>query len=630
MQFSNVIGQYANSSASAPIAASKVGTQQLVSHVMDMKAGNVFEGTVNSIHNGQAVLGLSNGQTLTARLDGSVSLAPGQSLYFQVKSNDGATIAIRPFTINGNQVNLTLISALSAANLPITEDNLTMVNAMMEKALPINRDSIAQMSRLLANNPTANVETLVEMQNLKLPTTPEMISQFENYANDRQAITNELNQFMDELPAALANENLTASELYKLSGDVLMTLTEESGLGSGEVGQTLAGENGNVVNADAINADAANANAIGANAGAIPASATNADANGTGAVGVSATNATANGANASTIDASTIDASTIDASTAEISTAEVAQNGTAQTAVETESGEAVVSEQGLQANTSPEGSLGSLFNNTQLSALTSNLFEANALPGNQLLTSDMNAMELLRQVAGALSDNATRGEQTAVRENLLKLLGSPEFKELTKEAMRQQWTLKPQDLAGESDKVSKLYTHLKDQINRIESAVQQSGQNADSLLQAANQIRSNVDFMNQVNQMYQYVQIPLQMNGKNAAGELYVFTNKRQMSEDGELSAFLHLDMDHLGSTDVSVKMKDRNVDTKFYFDSDESYKLVTSHSEELAERLKRKGYSCKISVVNEGRKLNFVEDFLKKDDVPIGLVHRYSFDMRA
>jgi hypothetical protein len=43
---------------------------------------------------------------------------------------------------------------------------------------------------------------------------------------------------------------------------------------------------------------------------------------------------------------------------------------------------------------------------------------------------------------------------------------------------------------------------------------------------------------------------------------------------DGELSAFLHLDMDHLGSTDISVKMKGTAVKTNFYM-ADDAHQLM-------------------------------------------------------
>ena len=57
--------------------------------------------------------------------------------------------------------------------------------------------------------------------------------------------------------------------------------------------------------------------------------------------------------------------------------------------------------------------------------------------------------------------------------------------------------------------------------------------------------------------MYTYAQIPLKMSGQHASGELFVYTNKKALAQgEKDLTAFLHLDLDHLGSTDVSVRMR--------------------------------------------------------------------------
>ena len=70
-------------------------SQSLTGSVTDnLKEGEVFEGSVNSIDNGKVTIGLANGQTMTARLDAGVSLTPGQSVFFEVKSNDGNLIQI--------------------------------------------------------------------------------------------------------------------------------------------------------------------------------------------------------------------------------------------------------------------------------------------------------------------------------------------------------------------------------------------------------------------------------------------------------------------------------------------------------------------------------------------------------
>ncbi|MCD7708649.1 MAG: flagellar hook-length control protein FliK, partial [Clostridiales bacterium] len=96
------------------------------------------------------------------------------------------------------------------------------------------------------------------------------------------------------------------------------------------------------------------------------------------------------------------------------------------------------------------------------------------------------------------------------------------------------------------------------------------------------------------------------------------------------ITAFLHLDMDNLGSTDVSVKLFNKDVSTDFYLQNDAAYELVKMHIPELEARLREKGYNCTVSVVNEEKHVDFVEDFLKQDLPSAGQVHRYSFDMRA
>ena len=98
--------------------------------------------------------------------------------------------------------------------------------------------------------------------------------------------------------------------------------------------------------------------------------------------------------------------------------------------------------------------------------------------------------------------------------------------------------------------------------------------------------------MNQLNQMFQYIQLPLQMAGQNANGDLYVYRNKnKKMSEDGSVSAILHLDMDNLGPVDVYVKLKDTKVTTNFYVADDSVIELLNDNIHILNERLEKRGH---------------------------------------
>jgi flagellar hook-length control protein FliK len=606
MQLSELVGQYNNASARPEMTGTK-GVQKLVSTLRDMKSGNIFEGTVNSIKGQKVTLGLPNGQEVTARMDGKVSLNVGQSMFFQVKSNDGTQIAIRPYTVEGNSMNLTLMEALKTANIMVDGRNLSMVNSMMEEQMSISRDSLSQMARIVSNHPDIDVKTIVQLQKLDLPITTEMASQFENYQTDKQAIGQALENFMDALPDALANEELTAGQLQQTTGDVIRILTD--GL------------------PEEIDIPDALAQALTEAAEETPEAGVVMEA------GEEMTEETAALANGET----EADVTGMQGTDETVRAAEPGVVNTTEEAA-TQTGEpapSVINEEFLQAELAEEPSfpahtLGSMFDEQQMQALSESLKNFPELLSDETLSSggQLRPTDSSAAVLNAVREQLSSG--TLDKSDVLSLLSGKEFRTLLKDAMEQQWTIKPEELT-QKDKVTSLYEKVENQLNRLEDVIRATGQQNENVTNLASDIRNNVQFMDQINQAYTYVQVPLQMSGQKASGELYVYTNKKNLAEGKEdLSAFLHLDMDHLGSTDVSVKMHGNNVSTNFYFDNDEAYALVQAHAPILEERLKAKGYNCTVSVANESRQVNFVDDFLKKDQPSAGMVHRYSFDMKA
>jgi hypothetical protein len=478
-----------------------------------------------------------------------------------------------------------------------------MVNMMMEEQMSIDRESLTQMERVVEQNPETNVGTLVQMQKLGIPITSEFIAQFENYMDDKQAIGKALNEFMQELPQAMGSEELSAKQMQQMGKDILAIVTE--GL-SEEVeipAKLLAAQQAQENSAGVIDGQPQAAGENGAAEELNSAAQTDMveaaeEQNQTAmAEGVEGQNPTA--------------------------AAEAADGQNQTAAAETADGQNQTGAAGISAPAVPN-TLSSILNPEQIQTLSDKL---QALMGESApkTTSLTGTVALLNELREFLST-----ENLPDQAKLSALFSGEEFQALVGDALEQQWLIKPEDV-GKGDKISKLYEKLEDQLTRMENVVKASGQDSHNISALASDIRSNMEFMDRINEAYTYVQIPLKMSGQNASGELYVYTNKKQLAEGKEdLTAFLHLDMDHLGPTDVSVRMHGRDVDTKFYFDDDATYDLVEAHLPELEERLKAKGYHCSITVVNEGKQVNFVEDFLKKDQPSAGLVHRYSFDMRA
>lgn len=578
MQISNLVSQYNNSVANGEPMTGAKGVEKLVSSLNEMSKGMIFEGTVSSVRGNQVKLALSNGQQILARLAGKFSFEQGQSVFFQVKNNDGGTIEIKPYTVDGEGANLTLMDALKAAGLPVDGINLSMVNKMMEEQMPIDKTSLNQMYQLVQDNKDINVTTLVELKRLGIEINQVNAAQFENYANDKQAITIAMDSLIDELPNALSAEDLSMYKLVTQARDILNIVTE------GLPEETfISSEASDMSQYEAIIRDNQSAPVVKKHF------------------------------NIAELFESL---NSVSGESQDIYTTQKINNAPATDTIL------------LQENETKSNTIGFLLSDKQIEELNEQvrMLLPNVQENNISLYSEDSS------VVGILNDIKSMLENTPANADTLRHLFSGEaFKLMLKEALEQQWMIKPGDLEKNPKKLDGLYDKIEKQITNMETILKTSGVVNPKAEALADNIRGNIEFMNQINEAYTYVQVPLKMNEKNASGQLYVYTNKKSMSNpDKELSAFLHLDLEHLGGTDVSIKMLHRKVTTNFYLDSDESYALVKQFLPVLEKRLQDKGYNCELNVNSGLKQMNFVAGFLKKDLPPTGQVHRYSFDIRA
>ncbi len=627
MHISDMLGQYnRNISSGTEELKAASGMQKVVSTMEELSSGSVFEGTVSSVKNGKVTLALSDGQTITARLSGKVPLSQGTPMFFQVKSNDGATIEIKPYTGAGSGGNPILTNALTEGTVPVTERNLAMVDAMMKEQMPIDKQSLLNMARIANMNPGVNITTVVNMTKLGIPVSPEMAAQFENYMTDEHAILQEMDQAMNELADLAGSSNLTPDQAVQVNQKIVTILLPEQTVTGAPVntegqietgGQTTA--EGQIVTGRQITAE-----------GQIV---TGGQTTAEGQI-VTGGQTTAEGQILT--DGQTTVAGQI------VTGRETAAEE--QFAAGQAIGE-VLSEQQFSSLGRLLQNIPSLVESTKLfpeameqdifidtledESVAQNLMTEDAAwkaaDGKTALDKNLTVSDFLRTVSQILSENNGMASQS-----IQKLFGSDAYKSLLRNVMEQQWLIQPEALKQEK-KISQLYEKLEQQMRQVEDALKEAGITKTRFPETAAEVRGNIEFMNQLNQAYTYVQVPLKMSGQNANGELYVYTNKKNLRDpDAELSAFLHLDLEHLGSTDVSVKMQHRNVKTNFYMADDASYDLVEKYLPVLEQKLKDKGYQCTITMTKEEKKVSFRDDFLRKDMPQTGTLHRYSFDVRA
>ena len=215
---------------------------------------------------------------------------------------------------------------------------------------------------------------------------------------------------------------------------------------------------------------------------------------------------------------------------------------------------------------------------------------------------------------------------------LRSILHNSKVAELPEKLLADRWSIKPEDVES-PEKVEELYQKLGKQLKGLSNLLEENGQRGSSAYQNVTNLSQNVDFLQQINQTYAYIQLPLHLRqGEHKTGELFVYTNKKNLArKDGQVSALLHLDMEHLGPLDVYVTLKDTKVSTKFYVQNDTILDYLEANMDVLTERLQKRGYDCKCETTLRTelqQTAQAMAPLLKTEgSVPVA---QYAFDVRT
>jgi len=565
--------------------------------------GQTISGEVVERDGDQIQIRVGKDAVIHARMEQEIQTVPGQNVMFQVRSNASGAISLRPLFENLSQEN-TALKALAQAGVEVNEKSMQMLSAMMEEGMPVGKDAVREMYGQVMEMPGADVSALVQMKRLQIPVTPENLEQFMAYRNYEHQLTQSFAQVAEEIPQAVA-------ELFAAGG---------SGEGAALIGrlldifQGMEGMENLAQNMTEVSEDQAQLEQItltessapaGERAGEATAAAESAGKDGVQPQGAEKTIVIVEEGDMPPAPG------TDGAGKAE------AKGGRAQVPV----ADLPRQEREQEGNLRPEGLREE---GAQFARL---LREAGAGPADvsRFLQGEMDEESLYRMVRTLAKQADTPQAQDAVKNLFL----SQGFQKIFQGKLSDQWMLSPPQ-GIEKREVAKLYERLNDQTRQLTQALSEAVRGDSPLLKSVQNIRENVDFMNQLNQMYTYVQLPLKLRGENAHGDLYVYTNKKNLAKkDGSVSAFLHLDMEHLGAVDVYVAMQRGKINTNFYLADDESLSLLEKNMDLLTERLTQKGYKVETKLMMREEPGNVMEEILKTDK-NIGMISAQSFDVRA
>ena len=220
-------------------------------------------------------------------------------------------------------------------------------------------------------------------------------------------------------------------------------------------------------------------------------------------------------------------------------------------------------------------------------------------------------------------------EREAVQTDSLKDTLKSNLK-ILEENLKNKLFITPEKLAQQGEKaIKESYETLAKTLDKLTESLQNTGEKHSSLMNTAGDLKNNMSFMFDFNQMTAYVQLPMKLGAKEKNGELYVLSRKKKYEKDEVKTAFLHFDMENLGATDIRISLAGSRVSTIFTFDNDASMELVKEHLPQLQERLAALGYHAELKAdVTQETKSSF--ERIIEAEKPQKEVKRYAFDVRA
>lgn len=470
---------------------------------------------------------------LQARLEQNMALAMGKNILFQVRNN-GTGLSLNPLFENmGTEANAQ--KAVQMASLPINDTTMQLTGLLMKEGMPVDKESLQNFYHEVTTFADAEIMDIIDLHKLGIPVNMENLEQINSYKNMTHQLMGGINELSQQLPQLL--QEMAAGGMDREVGRLLEAL---------------------LLNEDGTSAVESFLQTV---------------QDGEAAIGLP-------GQEAQTVSAEENQASGL-AELEEQAVPVEEKQAEAQPGAKT----IVITEEGIQFRDGTGEILRPGEDTAGQGDRTTVTPQSQENQGTDSVRQPANP-DLLRQVAHALAE----GRQLPIRE----LVKSPEFQRQLQEYVKQELSLRPQDTSKE--KLDQVYSRLGRQLGALSEALGSAGQENSMLGKTVQNLNQNLNFLNQLNDAYSYVQLPLKMMDNDAHGELYVYANRQKKAvREGEVSALLHLDMANLGPMDVYVQLRENNVSTRFYLPEEEMLDFIAEHIDLLNSRLEKRGYhtSC-------------------------------------
>lgn len=553
----------------------------------NMSSGETFTGKIVDINGNTATISLGADARVTAELDTNANLNIGQSVVFEVGNDSDNSVSLRALFTNLASENIAN-NALTQAGIPVNSTSLALISTLMEQGMGIDKETVTQAYRAIVANPNVATEEIVRMKQIGLELTNDNIAKFDAVTNFESKISDSINSLINQIPlelSAKADTDLGASiKMASSFIDAALEGESEVSVSLGDIALSSEGEGLGLAGENDSSETSSNL------AESMPGENEEANQN-----------------------------ATLTKETVKNIISDLTDSGI----ITDEEGEAI-NETSSARELSEQITLTNKDFDVLNSLTTSGNIYANEIIDKLSSGQQIDLEELLKTFDSILKDPNVSDESKR------ELIKSELFKGAITDKFSEKWLLEPSEIK-DSESLNTHYNKVLENTDKILDSMQNAFKGSETLTQSANAFKENVQFLQTLNDLTPYVQLPLLMNNRSNTGDLYVYANKKNLLENKEnISAVLRLDMKNLGMVQVYVKLNSsKNLSTDFTLPDEDTLKFIEDHIDILNEKLEKLGFNVTNSFNTKSeapRPLLDDDDNTEKKD-SIGF---YRFDVRA
>lgn len=653
-----------------------------IADIKSLLPGMLFEGDVADIKNLQVKIILDNNSVLNASMKEAVNLNIGEHVIFQVKENSGSKLVIKPF--QSDEGSAVITKALNTSGITINQKNVAVVKELMAQGQPLDKNTIMDTVRLFNKFPEAELTDIIELKKHDIPVTSDNIVMYKAYSEGNANISENLANVADDVPKVIENilSESDNSQTMNVVSDILdIIMPEESSDAINPYDNIVAvNESENVQ----VSGDIKTGQELQENEKFQPVSKEHSEVQ----MGETVQN------DSKTYETKVQEQQYSDkiheavvSEDGKVIKSVISKESTEQqkSIKIFEPQEKQVQEYGrVDSSVSKSMQIPTETFTKVLKEMPSEMSKEMPSEMSKEIPSEVSE-EIPSEIPGKVPSEISKEapvqvpvknedklasaikffeniaekvekdkniDMKSVKQHILKIFEESEpeqrkvmaesepFKKLVHNAIKKNMFIKP-DIIRESDnpkeEIGKLYEKVKEQLERLSESVKDAvskgmlnEKQSSTLLNNIKTTNQNLNFMNELNHMASYIQIPVKFTGQEAAGELYVYNRNVKKTVEEGISAFLHFDLENLGVTDIRINLKNKGLRIGFELGDVVSVKLVEKHIDELLSRLKEKGYSVNCSVEHKDKTdNNSLEKIFEQDKKQVS-IKRYTLDIRT